>query len=307
MPNIYVRLPHYIAAFLRNRDESHPIDRSEAVQIETGDELASVVQSHLMPNLRGDVHPACFSERQWKSMLQGKVIVYGKDGFAMDITRPARRPLTLEEILRLTAQADKVQADADGKPLPDTAYSYEYVPFQLPRTVFINGRELKVQSDFTLSDPTEFVNVLRRRFRRALVRFIALDRENVRSLGQSRSKMESMDRFMLRYDIRYTDSMRETLKKLMNRSQAAALESFDADEDHGRWSREHIGDDLLFKPSRRRCQPILCVTTGETFPSVYAFAKRYSLDRSRVYNALSSGYRIRGMQVRRIENETDKQ
>lgn len=306
MPSIYVRLPHYVASFLRNRDERHPLDKADPIQIETGDELASVVQCHLMPNLRGEVRPSCFSERQWKSMMQGKVIAYRKDSFAMDIARPARRPLSLAEILRLTDQADKVLTDAEtGADLSDEAYNYEYVPFQLPRTVIINGRELKVQSDFTLADSTDFVKILRRRFRRALVRFVALDREYVRSLEQTRSKMESLDRFLLRYDIRYNDTVRETMKKLMNRSREAALESFDADDDHGRWTREHFDDDVQSRGSKRVRCPVLCVTTGETFPSVYAFAKHYGIDKSRVYNALNTGHKVRGLAVRRIENDKE--
>lgn len=298
MPSIYVRIPHYVASFLRNRDEKNPIPRTEPIQIEAGDELATVMQCHLMPGLSGSVNAGCFSERQWKSMCQGKVISYRKDSFALDISRPSRRPLSIAEILRLTDQADQVLVDSEtGKDMSDEAYTYEYVPFQTPRTVVINGKEMRVQSDYNLSDTNDFVNILRRRFRRALVRFIALDREYVRSLGQNRSKMESMDRFLLRYDIRYNDAVREQMKKLMNRSKDAALEAFDADDDHGRWSREHINDMPAAHFTRQRTA-VYCVTTDEHYPSVSAFARAHQLQAPNVFRALRLHHRIRGLEVR---------
>lgn len=305
MASIYVRVPHYIASYLRNLDEQHQLAKGEPVQVEAGDELASVIQTHLMPDLRNHVNPACFSERQWRAMLQGKVIKFSRDSFAMDIARSQRHPLQISEILQLIDMPERILLDEDtGKPLPDEAYSYEYMPFLLPRTVIINGKEMKVQSDYNLSDTGAFMNILRRRFRRALVRFIALDRDLVRSLGQTRSKMESMDRFLLRYDIRYTDTVREQMKKLMNRSREAALEGFDADEDHGRWSREHL-DDVPHTSTRQRC-PVYCETEDETYPSIYAFAKAHRLNKSNVINALQSGHRIKGLVIRRVNPENSK-
>lgn len=302
MPNIYVRIPHYIASYLRNIDEQRQLARTEAVQLEAGDELSSVMQCHLLPNLRNTVSLQCFSEVQWKAMCQGRVISWRKDGFAMDIARPARRPLSMAEILRLTGCSDRVLLDESGADLPDEAYPYEYMAFACPRTIILNGREMKVQGDYTLPDTTEFVNILRRRFRRALVRFVALDREYVRSLGQTRSKMESMDRFLLRYDIRYTDTVREQMKKLMNRSKAAALEAFDADDDHGRWSREHLDDFPKGRFVRRRT-PVYCVTTDEHFPSINSFAIAHGLHAPNVFRALRKNHRIHGLEIRLEDSE----
>lgn len=309
MAVIYVRIPHYIASYLRNREAetgkaAEPLPMGKPYVIESGDPLAMIMQVHLLPNLRNVVNIACFSERQWKAMLQGKVICYGKDGFGLDRHRNARTPLTLAEIYSLTGHASLIRYEEDGSESDDEAYSHVYMPFQLPRTIVLNGREVRVQSDYTLEDTTEFVSELRDRFRMALTRYVAVDREQVHALqhyGLRRSKMESLDRFLLKYDIRYNDKVREQMKKLMNRSLAAANYSFDADEDHGRWSREHLDDTRLRRdhlPFSDRSRPLLCETTGVVYPSMTAFAREFGLQKANVCHALKKGWRIRGMVIR---------
>lgn len=296
MSLLYIRMPHYIASYLRNRDERHTIAKGEPIRIETGDPLMRIINFSLIANINNLVSISCFSESQWRAMQKGQMLTYRKDNFALDISRSPRAPLTLAEIYRLCDRPHLIKYDEEGNPLPDTEYIDEYVPFRLPSTVMRDGRETKVHSDFFLPDPSEFIKELRMRFRMALTRFVALDREIAHSLELKRSKMEALDRFALKYDIRTGDREREQLKKLLNRSIHASLYSFDADEDHGRWSHEHI-DDCQRGP-KYRCRQVLCETTGDIFPSVTAFGKHIGVKSlCNVFTALKKHSKIHGLYI----------
>lgn len=289
MPNIYVRLPHYIASYVRNIDEQNPIPIDTPIRLDAGDPLIGIIAVCAEPNLHNVVNLDCFSERQWVCMRQGKMLTYQR-GFTFDVNRRFNQPLSIHEIYRFAGRPDFVRLDKDGNPLADDEYPCEYVSFRLPSVIVRDGRERKVQSDWYLPNARPFIAELRTRFKFSLARFIALDRQLAQSAEVSRTKMESIDRFMLRYDIRYGDREREQLKKVLNRMSAATLYSFDADEDHARWSAQ--ADTPIRDRRVQRQRPVLCLQTGTIYPSVSIAARELGIPHpSYITNAIRFGHR----------------
>ena len=306
MACIYVRLPHYIASYLRNR-EGGSVPHNEPIRIEAGDPLMLQVELRAEPNLRGDVNVGCFSERQWVAMRQGKTLTY-TDGLVLDRHRDSRKPLSMSEIYELCGRSNliKYAIDENGEtvPAPECEYADEYVAFALPSRIVRGGREVRIQSDWYISNITAFVSELRERFKMAFARFVANDQKMVRASGERREKMESIDRFMVAYDIRTGDREREQLKKVLNRMVSASLYSLETDDDHGRW---HDGN---FRPEiRQRGRPrraVFCYDNGITYESVTAFAAAFGIkQKSQVTLAIQNHHRCHGMQIEYADSIPD--
>lgn len=48
-------------------------------------------------------------------------------------------------------------------------------------------------------------------------------------------------------------------------------------------------------------RPVICITTGERFESIVAFARKYGLNRGTVTNNLRNGYRTNGMIIQYLD------
>ena len=301
MALVYLRLPHYISSYLRNIDADHPMTAGQPYVIERSDPLYHQVSFLAEPNVRNAVNIDCFSEKQWESMLKGKYLSLPSDGsFRMDLSRSYRTPLSVSEVFLLSCHEERLKLDPDTMEMaPDSEYMDSYLPVQLPSLVIREGREQKVYSDWIIPNISAIRNELIERYKMALSRFIALDRERANALHIKRSKMEAIDRFMLRYDIRPGDREREQIKKMMQRSAVSALMSFDTDADHGRWSSDLQPVSVRAVSAKRR---ILCVDTGKVYPSIAAFARDVGADSSAARKDLIRGHRCRGLRIESLDD-----
>lgn len=302
MSNIYVRIRHYIANYLRNLDDLHPLPKDKPIQIEHGDVLTDIIRRHIYINRTGHVDVDCLSENQMMALRQGKVLFCGRNDFQMDIQRDRRRPLTMAEILTLCGKADQVRYDSTGAVLPDTAYNDEYVAFRLPQTMVIDGREQRITGDYMLLSTTEFVAELRRRFGCALSAFVSHQLRTTRNveidqfvfddtpvkqrLRHHRAKMEALDRFMLRYQLRDDDLTRESLKKLMNRDIMSSVSHYNNDIDLARWDSDNPPC-VIERDRTNLKRPVICLETGIVFNSIAEAAAHHQISYMTLWTALS--------------------
>lgn len=274
----------------------------EPITVDVGDPLYYELANFSMPNNRAAINVDCFSELQWIAMQQGKYLCQ-KDMLHFDMHRDRRKPLTLSEIYTLSGEEKRVKRDPDTMELmPDNEYIDEYVPFTLPRMVIREGREQKVYSNWFLPNARPFRNELENRFKMALSRFIAIDRSSVNALEEQRSKMEAIDRFLLKYDIRTSDRVREQMKKLMQRSVVAAQYSYDSDEDHANWSASNPDT-----PRRKRGvppKPVICLETGERYVSIGAAARAVNASQVLMSKCIRDNHRCHGLHFAFIEGDT---
>lgn len=301
MSVIYIRLPHYIASYLRNIDPSQSMSRWQPYVFDRTDPIFPKLCFLIEPNARMAVNIDCFSQKQWESMLKGKFLRMPNDGsFRFDIQRRYSTPLSTSEVYLLSGNEDRVHRDTDTMELaPDEEYLEEYVPIQLPSSIIRNQREVKVYSDWYMPNIATIRTELTERYKMAFSKFMSEDRRQAHELDVNRSKMDSIDRFMLRYDIRPTERERERHKKMMQRSENAARLSFNSDEDHGRWSNERIRND---GPRSNDPVRILCLDTGEVFPSQGAFARHVGAYATNVRIALKRGLKVKGLRIERLDD-----
>lgn len=273
MATIYVRLPYYIASYLRNIDPAHPLPPGQPYIIEQCDELYMYLCEHIVPNAANTVNKDCFTEKQWESMRKGKYLIF-REGVFMDLPRRYTDPLMVSEVYLLSGQENKVKRDMQTMELePDSEYNDEYFPFLLPRSIIRDGREQKVYSDWFLPTISHLRSVLFARFERSFINYIADFMANNNSSNIRCTKQEAMDRFMLKYDIRPGQLSRDRLKKEEQRFSSRLKMSYaqDANADYEKLStdrRIHQIDPPKNKPKR-----VLCYTDGKIYPSISAFAR----------------------------------
>lgn len=300
MAVIYLRLPHYIASYLRNIDPDRSMSRWQPFVFDRTDPIYPKLCFLIEPNARMAVNIDCFSQKQWEAMLKGKYLRTPSDGsFLFDLQRRYSTPLTTSEVYLLSGNEERVHRDTDTMELaPDEEYLDEYVPIQLPPSIIRNRREVKVYSDWYIPNISTIRSELTDRYKMAFSKFMAEDRRQTHDLDINRSKMDSIDRFMLRYDIRPSERERERHKKMMQRSENAARLSFNSDEDHGRWSTERTAHTSESGSAPVR---ILCLDTGEVFPSMGAFARHIGVAVINVRMALKRGCRVKKMRIERLD------
>lgn len=132
-----------------------PLTEFQAVEFSRFQEEYAMMESWLAFVAEQDMcHTACFSERMWKNMLQGKKPQGGK----VMLKRDPKTWLTMDEINFLTGT--KRNRKTDG---------FDYLCIAAPRVMVIGGCYKQVTGSFTLL--FEQANALTRQLRREFLRF----------------------------------------------------------------------------------------------------------------------------------------
>lgn len=319
MANIYVRLPHYIASYLRNRNENTSVEVGTPIRIDYGDPWYVAFQQYAATNIRNEVNMSCLTELQWMSMRKGRAIAFDR-GMVPDIPQKKKdQPLTISEVYALCGKPELIRYDDAGRMAPDSEYPEEYVAFQMPRLITRNGRELRTHADWYMADPSSFIREIRRHFKMVFARFVANDKyramafealmESPTPLSKSeinrkrqRSRMESIDRFMLRYDIRYGEKERFALKKILTRDIKSDAFALDSDANHAKWIADNTEETVELPTDSCTAREVMVLETGKTYPSLGALIRAlgFTVDaskRSHLTHAIKSGTRFHGVHV----------
>lgn len=304
MANIYVRLPYYIASYLRNLDPMHPLRQGQPYIIEQSDELYLYLCEHIVPNAANTVNKDCFTEKQWEAMRKGKYLTF-REGVFMDLPRRYTDPLTVSEVYLLSGNEDKVKRDMQTMELePDNEYNDEYFPFLLPRSIVRDGREQKVYSDWFLPSISYIRAVLCDRFERSLINYIADFMANNNSSNVRCTKQEAMDRFMLKYDIRPGQLSRDRLKKEEQRFNSHLKMTYaqDANADYDKLSNDRRIVDV--DPPRNRPKRVLSYTDGQIYSSLSEFARSIGVKAVTVIQAARRRtWRVKGYRFELIDED----
>jgi len=203
MANMYIRVPHYVASFYRNRDQHHPKKVGEPVSVENEPVLWDMLMHFITPNpYEKIVKDGCFCERMWRKMMRGQRL----DGSNTRIKRNYKEPLTDAEVRDLCSLSAATHEDTD-----------EYLCIALPEYVFREGRQQLIDGQYQMTTVCykRFVAEMRRRFWAECIGYIDSFIEVDKQKGYDRNMMEGMDRFMIRYDIQSGErnKYRKTMKR----------------------------------------------------------------------------------------------
>lgn len=219
-PCFYLRIPHYIASWLRNCDHDNPIPIGAPIIIDRNSYLSLLFAELARPNLDNTVQPACLSQKQWDRIRKGQMIVSCDNSLRLDIQRKYEDPLQMHEVLlSLDLPSEILRDHRSGKPEPDSAYFNVYQPFQMPDIVIQNRRECRVQSDWYMPDPRPFCNELHKLYKIALVKFINDDRRHNMLNEIDRPLTQIIKKFMQWFDIRDGDKEMLQTRQMLRRIQ----------------------------------------------------------------------------------------
>lgn len=216
---MYIRVPHYVASFWRNREERKPIPAGGRVDLSGEYVLWNMLRQGLCRNPDEEVvREGCFCERMWRKMLRGQSLVANKKGVYVKVFpgRDATQYLSDAEVRAMCAMKEARHEDAS-----------EYLCIELPSRVYMNGTQYVVDGQWQMKGKTVqlFVAELRREFWHECLTYIEQFLESG-SRKMERSTNEGLDRFMLRYDIRIGKDNKEraTLKRSYYRQLARRTE-----------------------------------------------------------------------------------
>lgn len=208
MACMYIRLPHYVASFWRNRDERKPIAVGGRVDLSGEYVIWQLLQQGLVRNPDEEVAKnGCFCERMWRKMLRGQSVVANEKGRYVKVFpgRDVSQPLSDGEV-QVLAKLGGTQNDGRN----------EYLCVELPSRVFLNGVQYAVDGQWQLRGKAvqQLVNELKKGFWHECVKYVGMFLD-ASPKGVERSANEGLDRFLMRYDIRVglDNKERKTLKR----------------------------------------------------------------------------------------------
>lgn len=209
MAVLYLRLPHYVAGYLRNRDRNNPLSPGDVITLNQSERIWVDYTEGLRPNFNMRVNRSyCFCQRMWKTMMDGYSVVGRKKRLLSD--RYDELTLTDSEV-KLLSGLSSPRGDDSG----------EYVCIAIPREAFRYGKLVPTNSFWELSDVS--ANTVRshlvNEFWRALYAYVdkAMDKAGVS--GRKFVFIETLDSFMERYQIRCSNDFheRDALKRNYSR------------------------------------------------------------------------------------------
>ncbi|MBR1377984.1 MAG: hypothetical protein IJ557_02515 [Bacteroidaceae bacterium] len=210
MSSMYIRVPHYVASYFRHRNERKPVAMGCKVSVENEPQLWDMLMHGLGGNPLERLHAdGCFCERMWRKMLRGCSLAVGGQNLqpAPRTRRDAREPLTDAEVRQLCGWEPAHNNESD-----------EYLCVELPPFIYAEGRQVVVDGQYQFTSRNcirQFQAEMRREFWNACIGYIDEFLRVSKRKGYDRTKMEGLERFMLRYDIRSgpNDRTKKTLKR----------------------------------------------------------------------------------------------
>lgn len=208
MANIYLKVPTYVAQWYRGRIAPEPpLTEFQAVEFSRFQEEYAMMESWLTFVAEQDMnHTACFSERMWKNMLQGKRPQGGKPM----LKRDPKEWLSMDEILFLTSM--KRNKKTDG---------FDYLCVATPKVMVIGGQYKQVTGSFTLPfmASNALTKQLRREFLRIFLNWISEELFICDRRGIRRDVVMCIDHFFYHYNMclgtNATD--RESMRRMAKR------------------------------------------------------------------------------------------
>ena len=190
--NIYLRIPTAVAQFYRHREVKHPLTEFQAVRFSPFQGEHVLMSNFLQIDVGGDVsHASCFSQREWRNILQGKQPQGGK----RVLNRDEDEWPTMQEVCLLTG--DKKIQRMEG---------YDYLCIEMPKEVLIGRQYHATNPSYTLppTAATQMATKMHNFFKFTLLDWVRQERRfcNIHGISLSKRNLTVMiDHFFYYYDI----------------------------------------------------------------------------------------------------------
>lgn len=242
MPNIYLRVPQYVAAFYRHRDDEHPLGEFDPVEFAAFTHEAIVIASSLMLiDNPAEQSALCYSQRVWNNILNGKAPTGGKKILQRD---PKEWP-SLQELCAL-----------HGRSFNEREPAFDYLCIKIPREIPFNGAIRKTNASYSLhfEAARKLTTLLRNEFYHVFADWCIQDRRASNMRGIKRGRGEMLERFLTQYDIPVSADEREkdSLRRMANRWFEKAMILPNDRLDFKSEYLYHVSEDEVEREKRRR-------------------------------------------------------
>lgn len=215
MPVIYLRVPPYVAAFYRHKDEKKPLSEWDPVVFDNFSfEMQILRRGVCSDKTRRQTTVLCYSQQSWKNICSGKLPIGGKVVFR----REQKSWPSCRELVAL-----------EGRSMKPNEELFDYLCIQLPSEVMIGDQVMKTDSSCSMEGPSaqRLSNVLRDEFYHYFYEWTDQEMREFRKKKLEMTKAEAMERFYAQYEIpmpkwsSMQNTMRVMLKRLFDRAKAA--------------------------------------------------------------------------------------
>lgn len=216
MANVYLQVPTYYAAYIRN-SYTPVLQKGEPIKFSEYSIERAYMRVGLVP-ITGhkEKSPISYSEREWKNMMEGR----HPNGGPIIRKRDKTEYLTYAEIRELSGAPLKVKSD-----------NYEYLCIQMPTVVIIEGKQCRTNAVYNLDHETAMLlrSLFQEEFMTRLKIFmLAAHHYNFREIASSKRGahtiidqkiINTIERFLLCYDIPVSSDYQEfkTIRKMVQR------------------------------------------------------------------------------------------
>lgn len=208
MPNIYLRLPTSRCQFFRNRDPKRVLAKDEPLVFSVYSPEYFVMRSSLTNAgaLSQEVNTQCFSQQQWRNMLNGRHPLGGN----MLVTRDFSEYLTYDEVLHLNGNKEYSKSDNE-----------DYLCIKLPSEIEVIDTVRAVTPTWNLdrSGIYKLLELLNNDFKRSVVEWALATFDFCTANGKiiARSKAAMLERYLMRYGINLSSEEKDNLRRVVER------------------------------------------------------------------------------------------
>lgn len=215
MANIYLRVPNYVAAFYRHRDERHPLTEWQAIEFQEFSYEMRMMKLNMIADSNHCINSMlCFSGVQWKNILAGKLPIGGKS----IVIRDKEKWPTPNEIVML-----------EGRSLKPNDEIFDYLCIAAPKEAMIGNSIVKIDNHYTLNAfaSRQLANVLREEYYHFYFEWCQQEERLFRQKGIEIHMTEMMERFYAQFDIpilpgsSMQNTLRQQAKRLYERGKTA--------------------------------------------------------------------------------------
>ena len=202
MANIYLKVPWYVAAHFRGRDEDHQLTEWEPVKFTDFDHEFQIMVNNCRRIPEQNQSPQCWSQRAWNNILRGRK----PDGSMLILNRdPGKWPDTNE------------MATLVGLKMSGRQHASDYLCIEMPREVWFNKRSWRTNSCYSLPYDSAYymASVLTDKFCYEYTQWVTQDIRNAAALGFKRKQLEAVERYFVQYN--YPDIIDPQLRESMRR------------------------------------------------------------------------------------------
>ena len=208
MPNIYLRLPTNRCQFFRHRDPKRVLAKDEPLMFNMYMPEHFVMRNHLSnaPAVTQRVNMQCFSQQQWRNMMQGRSPLGG----SVMLTRNPHEYLSFDEVQLLNGKQENSKSDNE-----------DYLCIKLPSEVEVVDVVRQVTPAWNLSSRgiRLLLVTLNNDFKRSVVEW-ALSTFDFCTSGNRiicRRQTAMLERFLMRYGIDLNETEKDHLRRSINR------------------------------------------------------------------------------------------